>query len=131
MKPNFNGLRVLLVEDLDEARELTATMLKEMGVAKIYQAGDGHEAYDIFNGPASSVNFVICDWNMPRLDGLGLLEIIRMDGPKIPFLMLTGRGDIDSVSKAKQCGVTGYVRKPFTADQLEVKMRIIMQKQQQ
>ena len=48
--------------------------------------------------------------------------------PNLPFLMITGRSDLDSVKEAKMAGVSAYVAKPFSPEQLEAKIRIVMQK---
>lgn len=72
-----------------------------------------------------SVDVILCDWNMPRLSGLELLKQIRTCGPDLPFLMITGNADLEAVVEAKTYGVTGYIRKPFSADQLRKKLNVI------
>jgi DNA-binding response OmpR family regulator len=65
------------------------------------------------------VELILCDWNMPGRPGLDLLEELRLDGISPIFLIVSGRGDHDSVQEAKEAGVAGYIRKPFSPDQVE------------
>ena len=74
------------------------------------------------------IDIVICDWNMPKLSGIDLLKQMRSVYPDVPFLMITGRSDMDSVSLAKSSGVTAYIRKPFSPAHLEIKLRVIKSK---
>ena len=67
---------------------------------------------------------------MPAMTGVEFLRQLRTVDPDVPFLMITGRSDMESVVEAKASGVTGYIRKPFSALQLETKLRIILKKQQ-
>ena len=70
------------------------------------------------------VHLVISDFNMPNLDGLGLLRAIRAHPPtsKTAFIMLTGRADRELVQRAVQFGVNNYLVKPFTTAQLKDKL---------
>jgi two-component system chemotaxis response regulator CheY len=67
---------------------------------------------------------VISDYNMPKLDGLGLLRAVRAHPPfkSIAFIMLTGRADSDLVQRAVQFGVNNYLVKPFTVQVLKDKI---------
>lgn len=125
---NFADLKILLVEDQADNRALTRNMLMEMGVTQVFEASDGREGLNFIDLASDMVNFVICDWNMPKMEGIDVLRQIRTVDPNVPFLMVTGRGDIDSVSSAKSAGVSGYIKKPFSPQQLEAKVRIIMQR---
>jgi two-component system chemotaxis response regulator CheY len=69
------------------------------------------------------IDLVLCDWNMPGRSGLELLQQVRSVGLEVPFVMVTGRADKESVIAAKDAGVTAYISKPFSAAQLEAKMR--------
>jgi len=62
------------------------------------------------------------------MTGVELLRQLRTIDPSLPFLMITGRSDVDSVMEAKSSGVTAYIRKPFSSKQLEAKLRIILYK---
>ena len=103
-------------------------MLTELGITQIFEASDGKEAMVFTDNALDMIDVVICDWNMPKLSGLELLRQMRSVSPDIPFLMITGRSDVDSVSQAKASGVTAYVRKPFSPAHLEIKLRVIKSK---
>lgn len=127
-QPNLADLKVLLVEDQPEARALMRNMLMELGITQIFVASDGREALQFIDSAYDFIDVVVCDWNMPNMTGVELLRQLRTVDPDIPFLMVTGRGDMESVIEAKSSGVTGYIRKPFSPAQLEAKLRIIMQR---
>jgi len=124
----LKDLKILLVEDQPEAQALLRNMLMELGITQIFQAGDGREALSFIDSAFDMIDIVICDWNMPHMSGVELLRQIRTVDPDMPFLMVTGRGDMESVVEAKSSGVTGYIRKPFSPAQVEAKLRIIMKK---
>lgn len=121
-------LKILLVEDQGEARAMIRNMLSEFGITQIFEAPDGREALKFIDNAFDFIDLVICDWNMPAMSGVELLRQVRTVFPDMPFLMVTGRSDLESVVEAKSSGVTGYIRKPFSAAQLEAKIRIVMQK---
>ena len=61
-------------------------------------------------------------------DQVCLLLGLGVSVPDVPFLMITGRSDMGSVAEAKACGVTAYIRKPFSITQLEAKLRVVVKK---
>lgn len=124
----LEDLKVLIVEDQNEARAMMRNMLMEMGVTQIFDAPDGRDALTFLDSAFDFVDLIICDWNMPNMTGAELLRQLRSADPDIPFLMVTGRSDMESVVEAKSSGVTGYICKPFSSSGLEAKIRIIMQK---
>jgi two-component system, chemotaxis family, chemotaxis protein CheY len=101
-------------------------MLSEMGVTQVFEAKDGREALSLIDEAPDMVDMVICDWNMPRITGIDLLRQVRSVNPDLPFLMLTGRKDMESIVEAKTSGVSAYIAKPFSQAQLEVKMRVLL-----
>lgn len=125
---SFDRLRVLIIEDRKETRTMIKTMLGEMGINQVFEAGDGREGMEFIDIAADMVDIVLCDWNMPGMSGLQLLQQIRSVNGELPFLLVTGRSDRDSVLEAKGAGVTAYIRKPFSLNELEAKLRIIHEK---
>ena len=125
--PTLTELRVLLVEDSFDAMTLIKSMLSDMGITQIFTAKNGIEALN-FLGTVDEEDFldvVLCDWNMPRLTGLELLKQVRSCDPDLLFLMITGTADVESVKEAKACGVNGYIRKPFSGDELRKKLKTV------
>lgn len=125
---SIQTLKVLVVDDQLEVRSMIRGMLSELGITQIFEASDGKEAMVFTDNALDMIDVVICDWNMPKLSGLELLRQMRSVEPDIPFLMITGRSDVDSVSQAKASGVTAYIRKPFSPAHLEIKLRVIKSK---
>jgi two-component system chemotaxis response regulator CheY len=118
-------LRILIVDDQAEIRAMIRNMLSDMGITQTFEAADGKEAMSFIDSAMDFIDLVICDWNMPKLSGVELLRQLRSVNPDLPFLMITGRSDIESVAEAKASGVTAYIRKPFSPAHLEIKLRVV------
>lgn len=119
---DLSDLTVLVVDDEIAVSRLVKMMLRDLDVTQVFTAKDGKEALELLGEMQESVNIVICDWNMPHVNGLEVLKQIRTVDPDLPFLMLTARADISSVKEARDHGVSDYLRKPFSAEQLKKKL---------
>ncbi|MCA6285495.1 response regulator [Phenylobacterium sp.] len=120
--PAASALSVLIVDDQLTMRSLVRSGLNQIGVMNTREAGDGEEAVQsLVRRPA---HLVITDYNMPKLDGLGLLRAIRTYEPirNTAVIMLTGRADPELVQRAAQFGVNNYLVKPFTVATLRGKI---------
>ncbi len=126
MSWNPGKLGVMIIDDQPAARNLLKKMLKELQIEEVFEAANGQEAMRFLDSAPDMIDLVICDWNMPSVSGIELLKQVRSTGSQIPFLMVTGRADKDSVVEAKGAGVSGYIAKPFSQTQLEAKMRIVV-----
>ena len=123
--PTAVSIKTLIVDDQQTMRSLIRTSLHALGITQTREAPDGEEALrQIIAAPA---NLVITDFNMPKLDGLGLLRAIRAHGPtsKTAVIMLTGRADRELVQRAVQFGVNNYLVKPFTTQTLKEKIEAV------
>ncbi len=123
--PAASALNVLIVDDQLTMRSLIRNSLQQLGVREIREAPDGEAALrEVIGKP---VHLVISDFNMPNLDGLGLLRAIRAHPPikTTAFIMLTGRADRELVQRAVQFGVNNYLVKPFTVAQLKEKLEAV------
>lgn len=118
-------MKILLVDDEKFARSMAKDMVKEMGITQVFEAENGKVALEFLDDAADFVDIIMCDWNMPTMTGVEFLRQVRSVYPDMPFLMVTGRGDVESIMEAKKSGVTAYVKKPFSAVQLEAKLRIV------
>ncbi|MDJ0893728.1 MAG: response regulator [Alphaproteobacteria bacterium] len=125
MSQDIADLNVLVVDDEPSVTRLVKMMLLDFNVTQVFTAKNGREALDFLGDFDDLVDVVICDWNMPRVSGLEVLQQIRTVDPEAPFLMLTGRADLDSVKAAKDLGVDGYLLKPFSAEQLKEKLLVV------
>lgn len=116
-------LKVLIVEDQPESRMILRDILGDLGIAQIYEADDGRNALQYMSG--KNVDLILCDWNMPVMSGMEFFRALREKGDATPFLMITGRSDHNSVMEARSTGVEGYIRKPFSPQQIETRLRIL------
>ena len=126
--PNAVGLKVLVVDDQNSVRQMTRMSLEEIGIRHIHEAENGVQAME--TASLQPLDLIISDFNMPEMDGLGLLRAVRGHPTvrKVPFILLTGRGDKELVVKAAQAGVNNYLVKPFTAATLKEKIEQVMGK---
>ncbi|MGE4313046.1 MAG: response regulator [Pseudobdellovibrionaceae bacterium] len=124
----LRSLRVLVVDDQEEMRTMLRNMLREIGTNQVFESCDGKEAMAFLEAELDLIDVIVCDWNMPKASGVDVLRRLRQSNPDIPFLMVTGRTDKNSVIEARDNGVSAYIAKPFSSAQLEVKLRVLQQK---
>ena len=120
--------KILVVDDFLTMRRIVRNLLKQLGYENITEAEDGNQAYVKLKG--GGFGFVVSDWNMPNLDGLGLIRKVRSDPElkELPFLMVTAEAEKEKVVEAIRAGVSNYVVKPFTAEVLKEKIEKIFNK---
>lgn len=106
-------------------RNILQGMLTDIGIHQVFMAKDGVEALLFMGDCGDLISVVLADWNMPHMDGAELLRQIRTADPDIPFIMITGRADRASVLEAKSSGVSSYIAKPFSVEQLEKKLTAV------
>ncbi len=118
------GIDVLIVDDSAAIRKILQRVLAQTDVpiGNILEAGDGLEAIERLK--SNNVNLVLSDINMPNMDGIELLGQMRAHShwKSIPVVMITTEGSQQKVLEAVDLGAAGYVRKPFTADQIKEKI---------
>lgn len=122
------NMSFLVVDDFPTMRRIVRSLLKELGFTNVEEAEDGQDALNKLR--AGSFEFVVSDWNMPNLDGLEMLKVIREDAAlkELPVLMVTAEAKKENIIAAAQAGANGYVVKPFTAATLEEKLNKIFEK---
>lgn len=113
---------ILVVEDVTEMREMILRLLRAMGYGPLFSARTGEDAAALLND--QRFHLVLCDWNMPGMTGLELLQALRQKdgGGRTPFIMITGENHRERIESAIAAGVTDYLLKPFTAVTLESKI---------
>jgi two-component system chemotaxis response regulator CheY len=126
--PNAVALKVLVVDDQESVRKMTSLILEQIGVRHIHEAENGKKAMEIAS--LQPIDLIISDYYMDQMDGLDLLRAVRGHPVvrRVPFILLTGRGDRELVVKAAQAGVNNYLIKPFTAQVLRQKIEQVMGK---
>lgn len=112
--------RVLVADDSSTMRKIIMRSLNAVGVPSAVEAADGQEAIDQFN--PGDFDLVLTDWNMPRKNGLEVIQDIRKIDKDVTIIMVTTEAEKSRVLEAIQAGVSDYLVKPFTADMLREKL---------
>jgi len=108
------NITVMVVEDILSARETVVNLLRALGFTHFLEAENGEEALEKIK--ISSPGLIISDWNMPKMNGLGLLRAVRSkpESPYIPFIFLTSKSEVEDVALASDGGTSAYMVKPVT-----------------
>ncbi|MEC7376224.1 MAG: response regulator [Pseudomonadota bacterium] len=120
-------LKALVVDDASFVRDLVKrTVRQRFPVIETTDAQNGRRAQSLMSRTA--FDLVLCDWEMPEMSGLELLQWMRQQPQyqKVPFIMITSRGDKDHVIEAVKEGVSEYLGKPFSPDGLSKKIIKVM-----
>lgn len=122
--PDTN-MRILAVDDFSTMRRIIRNILKQLGFQNVAEADDGMAALEMLR--KEKIDFVISDWNMPKMTGIELLKAIRADESlkQIPVLMVTAEAQRQNVIEAAKAGANNYIVKPFTAETLKDKIEKI------
>ena len=108
-------LRVLLVDDSPSARKFMRRLLENLGIMDFVEAENGSVAASILAD--TRVDLVITDYNMPEMDGKGLVDFIRQQSwqASVPIIMVTSEADMGRLAAIEAAGVSGICDKPFEA----------------
>jgi two-component system, chemotaxis family, chemotaxis protein CheY len=117
---------ILVVDDEEIALALVSRLLTRIGFGDIDRAHNGVVACDMLK--AKKYGLVICDWNMPEMNGLDLLKIVRADDrwKRLPFLMTSIDGSLERVKLARLAGVSAFLLKPFDETKLRAKLEEVV-----
>jgi two-component system, chemotaxis family, chemotaxis protein CheY len=120
-------LRALIIDDSAVMRKVIERALHQAGLelTEVLQASNGEEALQILRDNQSNpLALIISDINMPVMDGLQFLEIRRQENlaQGVPVVMITTEGNETFVMRAIAAGAQGYICKPFTAEQVKVRV---------
>ena len=109
---------ILVVDDSATVRQQVGLAVKQAGF-EVVEAGDGLEGLDRLKNVAA-IALVVCDINMPNMNGLEMLEQVQKEGKyaSIPIIVLTTEGRPDQVARAKKAGARAWIVKPFKAELL-------------
>jgi two-component system chemotaxis response regulator CheY len=126
-------IKFLIVDDMGTLRKLINKQLNEIGHQNVTQGADGEAAWNLLEqhfNEKKPFDFIISDWNMPKMTGIELLKKVRGDERfnKLPFLMLTAETEKEKVADALASGVSNYILKPFTKEILMSKIDKIINK---
>ena len=115
------NINALIVDDSSVMRKIVARSLLRAGIelSQVYEAGNGAEALGALR--QNRVDLILCDINMPVMDGLEFVkQLSGVENAKgVPVVMITTEGSEEHVVQALSAGARGYIRKPFTPDQVK------------
>jgi two-component system chemotaxis response regulator CheY len=124
-EPGMSEVRTLIVDDSTVMRKIVERSLRQAGLDTlvVYEAGSGTEGLEMLR--LKQVDLILSDINMPSMDGLEFLRQIKAQNlaPGVPVVMITTESSEEHVKQAILAGARGYIRKPFTAEQ--VKERVL------
>ncbi|MCA1905586.1 MAG: response regulator [Desulfarculus sp.] len=111
--PKRAKFRIMVVDDEDLVRDLLSRYLLKLGY-EVILAGDGAEALRLYRKHA--VDLVLSDVRMPHLDGLQLLVALKDLNPRLPVVMISGHGEVETVVRALKAGADNFLAKPLRMD---------------
>lgn len=118
-KLRLSKVNILVIDDDKAIANLIRNVLKNLGFGGLFVAHDADEGLKVIE--KSPVDLIITDWEMEPVNGIELTKRVRsMDSIKrfTPIIMLTGHGEKHEIETARDCGITEYLIKPFTAKSL-------------
>jgi len=117
--------KVLVIDDEPGVRDLISEALSLSEITAV-QAADGLEALSFLR--RERFDLLILDINMPKLDGLVLLEKLRTEGMSVPVLMLSARADKSDINQGLRIGADDYLTKPFSIEELVLRVKAILRR---
>jgi two-component system, OmpR family, response regulator VanR len=113
---NFSKQNILIIEDNLETLELMIEIF-ESEFSSVYTATDGYEALEVLE--KNKINVILCDINIPKLNGLETINKIRKINYSIPIIIISAYSDSENLLKAANSNIQGYFTKPLTSDKVE------------
>ena len=121
--------KILIIEDEEPIRRVLVRILKEEDDNfVIHEASDGKLGLDLLNN--ESFDLVLCDIKMPKVDGIDLLQRTRKNNSTIPFIMLTGHGNIETAVESMKLGAYDFISKPPDLNRLINSVRNALEKKE-
>jgi two-component system, chemotaxis family, chemotaxis protein CheY len=121
----MSEIQTLIVDDSSVMRKIVERALRQAGLESmhVHEAGNGLEGLEVLR--SVPIDLILSDINMPSMDGLEFVRQIKAENlaPGIPVVMITTESSEEHVKQAIAAGARGYIRKPFTAEQ--VKERVL------
>lgn len=126
----FDKLSVLVVEDTIPMQKLIVSVLDSLDIKNVQSASDGERGFEVFKKTCPDI--VIADWHMEPMSGIGLTDLIRNDpmspNRMVPVILVTGYSAMSRVAEARDHGVTEFLVKPFSANDLAKRIAYVINK---
>ena len=103
------NMKVLIVDDFATMRRILKNIMKQIGFSDITEADNGKNALKVLKSQA--IDLVLCDWNMPEMPGIEVLNTVRADDElkATPFIMVTAEAQKENILEAVKSGVSSYI----------------------
>lgn len=126
--PKYEFMRVLVLEDEIHIRRIIVRLLREIGFDLVYEVGDGIDGMKELL--RVNPDLILCDIHMEPMGGLKFLQTIRSlktnDVANLPVIFLTADAEVETVLRAKELRVDGYIAKPVSLTQLKTKIDAVL-----
>lgn len=117
----MDPIRALIIDDSSVMRKIVERSLRQAGLnlSQVLEAGNGADALTLVR--SNPLDLILSDINMPVMDGLEFVRRLKAEGlaVNVPVVMITTEGSESQVAQAVSSGARGYIRKPFTAEQVK------------
>ncbi len=117
--------KVLLIEDEDMVRKISASMLKKLGFTVLY-AGNGMEAVKIFSEDPEKITLVLSDLSMPKMNGWETLAALRRIRPNIPVILASGYNEAQIMAEIHKEKPQAFLHKPYQLNTLKETIRKVL-----
>ncbi len=119
-------MTALVLDDSRAMRGVLAKILGRLGFQAV-EAGNGIEALAAMEREGERIQLILADWNMPVMNGLEFVKALRAQGrfAAVPVVMVTTETSADQMLDALNAGANEYIMKPFTAEMVEAKLRLL------
>jgi two-component system, chemotaxis family, chemotaxis protein CheY len=129
-------MKILLVDDFEMVRVMLRNILQGLGYRNVEEAENGQAALKKINDAQAKgqpFNMVFCDWNMPVMSGIDLVEACQADPllKALPFIMLTAQAEKAQIIRAIKAGATDYIIKPVSPEMLQAKINRLVEQLKQ
>ena len=117
-------MKILVVDDSSTMRRIIINTLSRIGYTNVVEAEHGKAGLEKL--AQGGIEMIVTDWNMPEMDGLEFVGVVRQSDTAIPILMVTTNAAKEDIVQALQAGVNNYVVKPFTPETLKEKIESLL-----
>ena len=118
--------KALVLDDSRAMRSVLTKILGQFGFETV-QASHGIEALAVMAREGATIDLILSDWNMPEMNGLEFVQALRAQAcfAAVPVIMVTTETELDQMMLALSSGANEYIMKPFTAEMVEEKLRLL------
>lgn len=120
-RPALRGT-VLVIDDDDSIRQVTATVLQSYG-AEVLTAANGLEGIRLLENPAQKISLILLDLTMPGLSGDETLDRMRQNGARQPVILMSGYSESEAMQRSASLGIAGFIQKPFELETLVARIK--------